>query len=631
MHKKISQISLFLLPLIILLASSCSPINKAPLNSLNIGSFSNDQELVESLSKSFQKQNNKAKINLFEVHPKQAESLLKKNKIDLYIGTINRYPAEVFEKQLIAKSILVPAVNIQNNIQSISKENLKQIFQKQIINWQNLNGSKTKILSIRNDDFYIKSSLLNEFNLSQIKAYSNAATDLDVLTLIAQHPNSLGIIDFRNFNNKTKIIKINDIDFNQENFNIGYISLKRNIYIYNLKNSQDRWYKNINSFKDFSVSTAAQNLISSLKLAPLSKAELQLIKKEAKFIKIGVGLPLSNVSSELYLSHLNSIQSATNQFNKNHSEHSPEIKLIICDDKAEISSGLECAKLFVKEGVKAVIGHINSELSIENSKIYLKNNITQISPCTTHPWFTKQTENNGSLFRIMSVDQVQSQIIAKTVSKLSQNKNPVKILLLDNGRLFSSNLVSQIKAYILELNQNKKIQIDQQSLNESIADHFRFPVNKKYDFLIFVGGYRQGAKIIDELNRTKQNKIIFIGSDGSNSKLVSKKKSLFETYLIGTNVNTNSPEFKDYKKKFKQDQSEIFTNEVHGYDAAIVLFKAIEACRQGLFKSIPEALHSMEFHSLGRKIRFDKYGDPIDSTYAVYQIKDGKFTKFDVE
>ena len=197
---------------------------------------------------------------------------LKKNKIDLYIGTINRYPAEVFEKQLIAKSILVPAVNIQNNIQSISKENLKQIFQKQIINWQNLNGSKTKILSIRNDDFYIKSSLLNEFNLSQIKAYSNAATDLDVLTLIAQHPNSLGIIDFRNFNNKTKIIKINDIDFNQENFNIGYISLKRNIYIYNLKNSQDRWYKNINSFKDFSVSTAAQNLISSLKLAPLSKA-----------------------------------------------------------------------------------------------------------------------------------------------------------------------------------------------------------------------------------------------------------------------------------------------------------------------------------------------------------------------
>ena len=548
----------------------------------------------------------------------------------MYIGTIDKYSSDIFEQQLIAKSVLVPVVNNQNIIETISKENLKQIFQKQLSNWQALNGSEKKILSIRNDDFYTKSSLMNEFKVSQIKAYSNAAKDLDVLKSIKKHPNALGIIDFQNSNNKTKVIKIDNIDFNQENFNIGYISLKRNIYVYNVKDSQNHWNQSIKSFKDFLVSKTAQNLISSLKLAPLSAAELQLIKKEIKSIKIGVGLPLSSVSNELYLSHLNSIQSVANKFNRNRSKNNPKIELIVCDDKGEVSSGIECAKLFVKEEVKAVIGHINSELSIENSKIYLKNNIIQISPCTTHPWFTKRAENNGTLFRIMSIDKLQAEVIAEAVSKLSHTKNSIKILLLDNGRLFSSNLVSQIKANILELSQNKKIKIEQQSLEEAKADDFKFPVNKKYDFLIFVGGYRQAAKIIDELNRTKQDQIIFIGSDGSNSKLVTKKKSIFDTYLIGANVDLNSPEFKNYQKKFNQDQSEIFTNEIYGYDAATVLFKALEACEQGLFKSIPEALHSMEFHSLGRKIRFDKYGDPIDSTYAVYRVQNGKFKKLNI-
>lgn len=629
MHNKISQISLFLVPLIMLFAVSCSQINKPQLASLNIGSFGNDQKLVESLSKNFQNQN-KIKINLLSVHPKQAEDFFKKNKIDLYIGTIDERSSDIFEKQLIAKSILVPVVNTKNNIQTISKENLKQIFQKQILNWQTLNGSDSKILSIRNDDFYVKSSLVDEFQISQIKAYSNAAKDLDVLKLIEKHPNALGIIDFQNSNNKTKIIKIDNIDFNQENFNIGYISIKRKIYVYYIKDNPSDWNKSINSFKDFSINQTAQNLISSLRLAPLSKAELQLIKKEVQSIKIGVGLPLSSVSNELYLSHLNSIQSVANQFNKNRGKNSPRIELIVCDDKGEISSGIECAKLFVRERVKAVIGHINSELSIENSKIYLKNNIIQISPCTTHPWFTKRAENNGSLFRIMSIDQLEAEIIAKAVSKLSQAKDSTRILLIDNGRLFSSNLVSQIKANILELSQNKKIKIEQQSLQEARADDFRFPLNKKYDFLIFVGGYRQAAKIIDELNRTKQDQIIFIGSDGSNSKLVTQKKSIFATYLVGSNVNLDSPEFKNYQNKFNQDQSEIFTNEIYGYDAATVLFKALEASEQGLFKSIPEALHSMEFHSLGRKIRFDKYGDPIDSTYAVYRVQDEKFKKLNI-
>jgi branched-chain amino acid transport system substrate-binding protein len=629
MHKKTSQISLFLVPLIILFVASCSQINKPELANLNIGSFGNDQKLVESLSKSFLKQN-KVKINLLLVHPNQAENFLKKSKIDLYIGTIDHSSSDIAEKQLIAKSILVPVVNTQNNIQTISKENLKQIFQKRIINWQTLNGSDSKILSISNEDFYIKSSLVEEFQISQIKAYSNAAKDLDVLKSIEKHPNAMGIIDFQNSNNKTKIIKIDNIDFNQENFNIGYISIKRKIYVYNIKDNPNHWNKSIKSFKDFLINKTAQSLIASLSLAPLSKAELQLVKTEVQSIKVGVGLPLSSVSNELYLSHLNSIQAVANEFNKNRSKSSPKIELIVCDDKGEIASGIECAKLFVRERVKAVIGHINSELSIENSKIYLKNNIIQISPCTTHPWFTKRAENNGSLFRIMSIDQLQAEIIAEAVSKLSQAKNPIKILLIDNGRLFSSNLVSQIKANILELSQNKKIKIEQKSLKESIADDFRFPPNKQYDFLIFVGGYRQAAKIIDELNRMKQDKIIFIGSDGSNSKLMTQKKSIFATYLVGANVDLNSPEFQNYQKKFTQDQSEIFTNEIYGHDAATVLFKALEACEQGLFKSIPEALHSMEFHSLGRKIRFDKYGDPIDSTYAVYRVQDGKFKKLNI-
>ena len=70
----------------------------------------------------------------------------------------------------------------------------------------------------------------------------------------------------------------------------------------------------------------------------------------------------------------NGARLAVREHNKSKGLKEKAIELIICDDKAEISTAIKCANKFVKEKVVGVIGHLNSQISIETSKIYLNNN-----------------------------------------------------------------------------------------------------------------------------------------------------------------------------------------------------------------------------------------------------------------
>ncbi|MFM7457841.1 MAG: ABC transporter substrate-binding protein [bacterium] len=458
-------------------------------------------------------------------------------------------------------------------------------------------------------------------------------------------------------------------EYNEQAVKLGYSRFKRNIYLYELDSDNKTENLVINSssqnFIEYVQSKEAQKIVTKLKFVPLTMAEISL-NEHLDQIKIGVPLPFTSVDTQLAQSVLDSIELAAANFPQRN------FKLIICDDHSKIDKALECAKYFISEKVTGVIGHFNSQTTIEASKLYISHNIVQISPCSTHPWFTHQKNTNNLVFRAISIDNKQAETIANLISDLGtvhkrtssrlrrtndrsvlrvhedheddenaeigvrqqchlrKTKKISTIMLINNGTLFSSNLSAQVETSIKEIYQDSKIEL----LHKSITSERPYQpiLDKKIhpELIVFIGGYIDAANIINNLHEQNHKDIIFIGSDGTYSDILIKLTNNRSNgvYVIGANIDSESKEFLKYKEiLLKKYKSKISADGIYGYDAAKILFTAIEANHKGYYKSISEAMHSIEFQSLGRKISFDKYGDPIDSTYAVYQIDQGEFKK----
>src|SRR4029077_2368794 len=84
----------------------------------------------------------------------------------------------------------------------------------------------------------------------------------------------------------------------------------------------------------------------------------------------------------------------------------PKLVLSIGDDRADPQEGGSAANKFAACGVKFVIGHFNSGVTIPASEVYLENGMLVITPAATNP---KVTDRPGmwNVFRVCGRDDQQ--------------------------------------------------------------------------------------------------------------------------------------------------------------------------------------------------------------------------------
>jgi len=105
-------------------------------------------------------------------------------------------------------------------------------------------------------------------------------------------------------------------------------------------------------------------------------------------IKIGHAAPLTGGIAHLGKDNENGARLAVEDVNKEGlTIDGKKIKLELVgeDDAADPKTGTAVAQKLVDEKVVAVVGHLNSGVSIPASKIYSDAGITQISPSSTNP------------------------------------------------------------------------------------------------------------------------------------------------------------------------------------------------------------------------------------------------------
>src|ERR1700758_2645251 len=102
-------------------------------------------------------------------------------------------------------------------------------------------------------------------------------------------------------------------------------------------------------------------------------------------VKFGIGGPLTGGSAAFGSQLKNGTEQAVADINAAGGILGQKITLEIGDDRADPKEGVSVANKFAADGVKFVVGHFNSGITIPASEVYQENGMLEITPAATNP------------------------------------------------------------------------------------------------------------------------------------------------------------------------------------------------------------------------------------------------------
>src|SRR6187549_1580005 len=137
-------------------------------------------------------------------------------------------------------------------------------------------------------------------------------------------------------------------------------------------------------------------------------------------IKMGVAGPITGPNAAFGAQLKNGTEQAVEDINAAGGILGQKIQLYIGDDRADPKEGVSVANKFVGDGVKFVIGHFNSGVTMPASEVYQENGILEITPAATNPKVTERSMWN--IFRTCGRDDQQGAVAGDYIAKNFKGK-----------------------------------------------------------------------------------------------------------------------------------------------------------------------------------------------------------------
>jgi branched-chain amino acid transport system substrate-binding protein len=130
-------------------------------------------------------------------------------------------------------------------------------------------------------------------------------------------------------------------------------------------------------------------------------------------IKIGVAGPLTGPNAAFGAQLKNGAEQAAADINAAGGINGQQIQLVFGDDASDPKQGVSVANKMVGDGVKFVMGHFNSGVTMPASEVYQENGIYMITPSATNPKVTER--NMWNVFRTCGRDDQQGEVAGKYI------------------------------------------------------------------------------------------------------------------------------------------------------------------------------------------------------------------------
>src|SRR5262249_27331579 len=137
-------------------------------------------------------------------------------------------------------------------------------------------------------------------------------------------------------------------------------------------------------------------------------------------VKFGVGGPITGPSAATGAQMKNGVDQAAADINAAGGILGQKIGVSYGAVASDPKQGVSVGNKFAGDGVKFVIGHYNSGVTIPSSEVYQENGILQIPPASTNPKVTER--NMWNIFRVCGRDDQQGKVAGEYILKNFKGK-----------------------------------------------------------------------------------------------------------------------------------------------------------------------------------------------------------------
>ena len=343
-------------------------------------------------------------------------------------------------------------------------------------------------------------------------------------------------------------------------------------------------------------------------------------------IKIGVAQPLSGPLSALGKDLLNGVQLAVNELNKaNFSIEGKRVTLEVMsvDDKADAATGKAVSQQLVDAGVVAVVGHLNSGVSIETAPIYAAAGIAQIA-ISTNPKFTQL--GHETTFRMVANDNMQARAIG---SFASSQFGDVRFAALDDGTPYGKGLtdgaVEQLKA------EKREVVLRQSFDDKTVAfDELAAKIkSEKVGVIVSTLNDFQAVALIAALAKIDYTNVRLLGGDTVKTtdmvKAAGQIQGIFATspVLEAKEFVAGRPFLERYLEAFKVPPA---YGGHYSYDSTYVLTAAMQAAKSVKPKDVTAALRRINGYApVTGTMKWDEKGEQRYAAVGVYELRRGSW------
>jgi branched-chain amino acid transport system substrate-binding protein len=301
------------------------------------------------------------------------------------------------------------------------------------------------------------------------------------------------------------------------------------------------------------------------------------------------------------------------------------------DDVGDPKQGVSIANKFSAEGVKFVVGHFNSGVTMPASEVYQENGILSITPASTNPRVTERKMWN--IFRTCGRDDQQGAVAGDYIVKHFKGK---KVAVVHDKTTYGQGLADETRK-VMNKGGIKEVLYEGINIGDKDFSALVSKIKAAGADLVYWGGLHTEGGLLVRQMRDQGVKATLMGADGITSD---EFASIGGPGVEGTLMTfapdpRKRPEAKAVLEKFRAKKFEPEAYTLYSYAAVEIIKQAAETAKSLDPKKVAEQIRSgQKFKTVIGELSYDKKGDITRPDYTMYVWKkgaDGKITYSEVE
>jgi branched-chain amino acid transport system substrate-binding protein len=289
------------------------------------------------------------------------------------------------------------------------------------------------------------------------------------------------------------------------------------------------------------------------------------------------------------------------------------------DDQADPKVGTQVAQKLVDAKVAAVIGHLNSGVTIPASELYAKAGIPMLTGSATNPQVTER--GLKTVFRLVARDDQQGPAIA---SYIASQLNAKKVAIVDDKTAYGEGLANEVEKTL----KGSKVNVVTRERTTDKETDFKAILTKiksRNPDVIFHGGMDATGGPMLKQARELGIKAVFAFGDGACTDEMAKLAGQAAEGLVCSQAGLpKEAASKEFVEAFRAKFGEIKQYAPYFHDATMVAIEAMKKANSTDPAKFGPEIRNVSYNGATGKVEFDEKGDRKDAEITIFKLEGGK-------